>query len=227
MPLARRVPLARRAAHDARVAIGLQAARRAIADARGGPAACRPSAYHALLRLLASGCDSVIDVGTGDMRSLRFSPCRNRVGVEAHRPYLEHRAVDGPVPVHADAMRLSELFVPGAADLVTMLDVLEHLDIEQAAEVLRQIETIAARRVVLATPRGFFEQDAHDVFALGLGGEELQAHRSGWEVADFIDRGYRVIVIEGFHGSQNQAFRRAYSGDTEPVDGLVAWKETR
>lgn len=200
-------------------------ARRIIAAARNGPTHCDPSAYHALVRELARGCDSVIDIGTGMMQSLEFSPCPVRIGVEAHRPYLENRTVRGPVPLNWDGRRLGELFVAGAVDLVTMMDVLEHLEPEDAVATLRQCEAVAAKRVMLSTPRGFFDQDAHDVFAAGLGGEELQAHRSGWEVEDLTKLGYSVVVVDRFHGASNVAFERAYGADAEPIDGLVAWKD--
>ncbi len=217
---------ARGVARSARVRIGGRGARRLIREAAGGPVTVPPSAYLALVRELARGCDSVIDVGTGTMQSLELSPVRVKIGVEAHRPYLEHRSSGDAVPVNAEALGLSALFVPGAVDLVTMMDVIEHLEKADALEVMGQIETIAAKRVVIATPRGFFEQDAHDVFEAGLGGEELQAHRSGWEVEDFTARGYRVAIVEGFHGAQNAAFQRAYGEDAKPIDGLVAWRET-
>jgi len=214
-----------RAAHRAHVAAGYRDARRTIAEAGSGPARCAPSAYRSLVHQLASDCDSVIDVGTGDMAPLAPSPCRNRGGAVVHRPYLEHRAVSGPVPVHADARRLSELFVACAADLVQAMDVLEHLEPEDAGRMLEEAETVAGRRVLIATPRGFFEQGEDDIFEMGLGGEELQAHRSGWEVEDFTKRGYRVAIIEGFHGAGNAAFVRAYGADAKPIDGLVAWKD--
>ena len=216
---------ARNFARSARSLAGARAAHRLIRDASRGPVTAEPSSYLALVRALASDCDSVIDVGTGKMQSLELSPCRVKIGVEAHRPYLEHRTVAGAVPVNVDALGLSAIFVPGAVDLVTMMDVIEHLEPDDASEVLRQIEEIAAKRVVIATPRGFFEQEAHDVFEAGLGGEELQAHRSGWEVEDFTKRGYRVAIIEGFHGASNAAFQRAYDEDAAPIDGIVAWKD--
>jgi len=218
---------ARDLARPLRTRAGAGAARKLIAEAANGPVTAPPSAYLALVRELARDCHSVVDVGTGKMQSLELSPCAVKIGVEAHRPYLEHRNVHDAVPLNADALGLSDLFVPGAVDLVTMMDVIEHLEPADAAEAMAQMESIAAKRVVIATPRGFFEQDAHDVFEAGLGGEELQAHRSGWEVEDFTERGYRVAVIEGFHGADNAAFRRAYGEDAEPVDGLVAWREAR
>lgn len=216
---------ARRLKRAARVAQGMPRARRLIGAARRGPVHCEPVAYHALVRELARGCDSVIDIGAGMMQSLEFSRCRTRIGLEAHRPYLEHRTVRGPVPLNWDGRRLGELFVDDAVDLVTLMDVLEHLEPADAIATLRQCEAVAAKRVLLSTPRGFFDQDAHDVFAAGLGGEELQAHRSGWEVGQLTELGYRVVVVDRFHGAANAAFERAYGADAEPVDGLVAWKD--
>ena len=182
-----------------------------------------PAAYQALLRRLASDCDSVLDVGTGLMHSLRDSPCRTRIGLDAHRPYLEHRLVRDAVPIHADALRISELFVPGAVDLVTMLDVIEHFADDRARELLAQAESVARRRVVLATPRGRFPQEGHDSF--GLGGEELQRHRSTWDVEQLTALGYRVAILRGLHTRQNVSFVQAFGADAPPVDGLLAWKD--
>jgi len=114
------------------------------------------SVYQGLLRLLARGCRSVLDLGTGVMHSLRDSPCSTKIGLDAHRPYLEHRLVRDAVPINADALQIGALFVPGAVDLVTMLDVIEHLREADARSLLRQAEAIAGRRVVIATPRGVF-----------------------------------------------------------------------
>lgn len=216
---------AQRLKRAVRVAQGMPQARRIISEARRGPTHCEPAAYHALVRELARGCGSVIDIGTGMMQSLEFSPCKVRIGVEAHRPYLENRTVRGPVPLNADGQRLGELFVDGAVDLVTMMDVLEHLNPDDATATLAQCEKVAAKRVIISTPRGFFEQDAHDVFGTDLGGEELQAHRSGWEVEDLTTLGYNVVIFDGFHGATNAAFKRAYAEDAEAIDGLVAFKD--
>jgi hypothetical protein len=180
--------------------------------------------YQALLRRLARDCRSVLDIGTGLMHSLRDSPCKTRIGLDAHRPYLEHRLVRDAVPIHADALRISELFVPQAVDLVTMLDVIEHFDEDAARELVRQVESVASRRVIIATPRGEFPQAGFDSF--GLGGEELQQHRSAWDVDDLRALGYRVAILPGLHTRQNESFVRAFGPNAPPVDGLVAWKET-
>jgi hypothetical protein len=140
-------------------AVGQPAARRALAQARRGRrAVAPPSALRPLLRELASDCDSVLDVGTGLMQSLTDLPCRVRIGLDAHRPYLEQRRVPGAVPINASALDIDRLFVPGAVDLVQLIDVIEHFEPTDADRVLEQATSVAARRVVLFTPRGEFPQ---------------------------------------------------------------------
>ncbi len=203
--------------------LGRAVARRARRDAeRGAPAAVRPSSYRHLVRILAADCASVLDVGTGLMRSLGELPCPVKIGLDAHRPYLTHREIAGAVPINAHALEIERLFVPGAVDLVTLIDVIEHFPPEDAVEVLRQAETVARRRVVLFTPRGRFPQAGHDLF--GLGGEELQQHRSTWEPGDLVELGYRVAVLTDFHDARNEAFVKAFGPDAPPVDALLAWK---
>jgi hypothetical protein len=181
-----------------------------------------PGAYRHLIRLLAADCRSVLDVGTGLMRSLEAMPCKTKVGLEVHRPYLESRELSDAVPLNASALEIERLFVPGAVDLVTLIDVLEHFDQAEALEVLRQVEVVAQRRIVLFTPRGAFPHGGHDSF--GLGGEEFQRHRSIWEPGDLARLGYRVAVLEGFHDSRNESFVRAFGPHATPVDAMLAWK---
>jgi hypothetical protein len=200
------------------------AARTALSEAVAQGSATAPRlAYRPLMRRLARGCRSVLDVGTGLMHSLEESPCEVKVGLDAHRPYLEHRRVPEAVPVNASALDMERLFVPGSVDLVTLIDVIEHFSAADAGEVLRQAEAVARMRVALFTPRGHFPQAGHDAF--GLGGEELQRHRSSWEPGDLTARGYRVVVLAGYHGPWNESFVESFGADAPPVDALVAWRD--
>lgn len=202
---------------------GRMAARRTVREAEQSSAvATAPSAYRHLIHLLASDCKSVLDIGTGVMRSLQALPCSTKVGLEVHRPYLESREIGDAVPVNASALEIERLFVPNAFDLVTLIDVLEHFAQAEALEVLRQVEVVARRRTVLFTPRGAFPQEGHDSF--GLGGEEFQRHRSTWEPDDLLRLGYRVAVLQGFHDPRNESFVRAFGPDAPAVDALLAWK---
>jgi hypothetical protein len=157
------------------------------------------------------------------MRSLADSPCKVRIGLDAHRPYLVQREVPGAVPICASALDLEQLFVPGAVDLVQMIDVIEHFDVKDADLLLDQAVQVAAQRVVLFTPRGEFPQENFD--ATDLGGEHFQRHRSTWEPEDLENRGFRVIVLSGFHGPWNRAFVASFGSQAPLVDALVAFRE--
>jgi hypothetical protein len=203
---------------------GRPAARSALRQARAAGRSEAPrNALRPLLRVLAQDCHSVLDVGTGLMQSLVDVPCPVKIGLDAHKPYLEQRRVRDAVPIHASALDLEQLFVPGAVDLIQLIDVIEHFAPDDADSLLRQASQTAARRVLLFTPRGHFPQDEFD--ATGLGGEELQRHRSSWEPEDFQSRGFRVIVMREFHGPWNASFVEAFGPQAPLVDALLAFRD--
>ena len=175
---------------------------------------------------LLSESRSVLDIGCGVGETIKDFCCPIKIGVDAHRPYLEHsksKYGEQFVKLNFRAERLSELFLPKSLDSVTLIDVIEHFEKEVAWDVLRQVEEIASKRVIIFTPRGFFHQREFDHY--DLGGESFQRHRSGWEVEDFKDRGYNIVIFSKFHDQKNKAFLEVYGKDAEPIDALLAWKD--
>lgn len=167
---------------------------------------------------------TVLDVGCGVGETLKAFPCPIKIGVDAHRPYLEQAKYgEDYIRLNFTAERLSELFLPKSLDSVTLIDVIEHFEKEVAWEVLRQAEAIAAKKVIVFTPRGFFQQMEVDHY--GLGGESFQRHRSGWEVEDFQNLAYNVVIFSKFHDQRNKAFLQVYGNNAEPIDALLAWKD--
>lgn len=167
---------------------------------------------------------TVLDVGCGVGATITEFCCPIKIGVDAHRPYLENAKLrEQFIKLNFRAERLNEIFLPNSMDSVTLIDVIEHFEKEVAFDVLRQVEEIAAKRVIVFTPRGFFLQIEVDHY--GLGGENFQRHRSGWEVADFQKLGYNVIIFNKFHDQENLAFVQVYGEDAEPIDALLAWKD--
>ena len=176
------------------------------------------------LNELLSGSRTVLDIGCGVGETLKEFCCPIKIGVDAHRPYLEHaKCGEQFIKLNFRAERLSELFLPKSLDSVTLIDVIEHFEKEVAWDVLRQVEEIAAKKVIVFTPRGFFQQ--LDVDHYGLGGESFQRHRSGWEIEDFQQRGYNIVVFKEFHDQKNKAFLEVYGEDADPIDALLAWKD--
>ena len=167
---------------------------------------------------------TVLDVGCGVGATLTRFCCPIKIGIDVHRPYLENTKSGEPfIKLNFSAEHLSELFLPNSIDSVTLIDVIEHFEKEVAVNVLSQVEEIAAKRVIIFTPRGFFNQIEVDHY--GLGGESYQRHRSGWEVEDFQKLGYNVVIFSKFHDQTNSAFVDAYGKDAEPIDALLAWKD--
>lgn len=98
---------------------------------------------------------SILDVGCGEDSPLRLFAHRSyRVGVDAHQPALERSRATG---IHdeyllGDVTTLEEMFEPGSFDAVVAFDVLEHLEQQDGLDLLRSMERIATRRVVVLTP---------------------------------------------------------------------------
>ncbi|SDS92312.1 Methyltransferase domain-containing protein [Paenibacillaceae bacterium GAS479] len=176
------------------------------------------------LNKMIAGADTLLDVGCGPGHLLGSLNARMIVALDVHRPYLENMVEHSPlvVPLHADALDISRLFVRDSFTVVTLVDVLEHFAKSDALELLMQAENVAKERVVLFTPRGFFPQEGVDHY--GLNGEEYQTHRSGWEPEELEALGYDIIVMKGFHDSSNLAFLQTFGPDHEPIDAILAIK---
>ncbi|MEL1135720.1 methyltransferase domain-containing protein [Desulfitobacterium sp. THU1] len=177
-----------------------------------------------IIKGLMKDDQSVLDIGCGIGATLKEFPCPIKLGLDAHEPYLiKAGAIAQIIPLKLKAERIGEVFLPQSIDCVTLIDVIEHLKKEVGSEILSQAERIASKKVIVFTPRGFFKQMEEDHY--GLGGEEFQTHRSGWEVEDFLTRGYEVVLFSQFHDQSNSAFVKAYGKEAEPIDALLAWKE--
>jgi len=135
---------------------------------------------------------SVLDVTCGLAFKSKFIPAQIRVGVDIFEEYFKHIETDVQyVTVKYDVRRLGEIFMPKSFDLVIGCDIIEHLEKEEGAPLLDQCETIARKAVIIETPKGFSPQD---IDILGYGGHDWQTHRSGWEIEEFEQRGYKVVV---------------------------------
>jgi hypothetical protein len=180
--------------------------------------------FLAKINELLLGSHTLLDVGCGIGETLKELRCPVKIGVDAHRPYLEN-AVQGEkfIKINFLAERLNEIFLPNSVDSITLIDVIEHFEKEVALSVLSQAEEIAGRKVIVFTPRGFFKQE--EVDHCSLGGESYQRHRSGWEVEDFQTLGYNIIIFSQFHDQKNLAFLKTYGKNAQPIDALLAWKD--
>lgn len=129
----------------------------------------------------------VLDVGAG-LRPATWANAKRHICIE-------------PCPVYAEALRahgyevIEQNAVDGltgtTADLVLMLDVIEHMERDDGSRAV-VAALAAAPRVIVYTPNGFLEQTED---AWGAGQHSWQRHRSGWTPEDFP--GWAIVQGDG------------------------------
>ena len=125
--------------------------------------------------------DTVLDIGAG-LRPMPWYTPKRHVCVEPHPPYADRLEAALYEVWRMTAREALHGQTPGTFDAIWMIDVIEHMDRAEGAEVLQLAMALKPKQIVVFTPHGFLPQEG-DVW--GLGGEHWQRHRSGWKPADF------------------------------------------
>jgi len=146
-------------------------------------------------------CRTCLDIGCGGGSPIRLLNFEYSVGVEGHaRTLVEaRRNYTHTEYCLARAQDIGKHFTEGQFDCCVALDLIEHLTKEAGDQLIRDMERIASKKVVLFTPNGFLPQRGAD--------GDLQAHRSGWDAAGMSARGYQVVGMLGhkaLRGEQHQ-----------------------
>jgi hypothetical protein len=114
------------------------------------------------------------------------------VGIDGYEPSVEKakRLHTHDEMVQGDVRDLSRYFRPKQFDACVGLDVIEHVVKPDGMKMMRDMEKIAAKKVILFTPCGFLQQ-RHTA------NDDLQEHLSGWEPAEMAGYGYQVAGFLG------------------------------
>jgi SAM-dependent methyltransferase len=139
-------------------------------------------------------CSKILDLGCGDgspLLALAQKPYS--VGVDLFAPSIEKAK---KLNIHneyfqSDVMKIDELFPAKSFDAVMALDLIEHLEKEQGLALLKKMESVARKKIIIFTPNGFLTQGIHF-------DNPLQEHQSGWTVKEMKKLGFKVIGIGGF-----------------------------
>jgi hypothetical protein len=146
------------------------------------------------LRRFTADCESLLDVGCGsDSPAQHLPACIWKMGVDAFAPSIEQSRARS---IHHEyrlmnVLDLAQAFEPQSFHCVLCCDVIEHLTRFDALRLIRAMEKVASRKVIIKTPNGFLPQDEYD-------NNPLQVHRSGWEVEEMRALGYDIIGIGGW-----------------------------
>ena len=138
------------------------------------------------------GCKSVLDVGCGASPTMRQLGVPRPVGIEGYKPSVDRAKLLNTHDdmIHGDARELDRYFRPKQFDACIALDVIEHLPKLDGVKLMRDMEKIAAKKVIFFTPCGFLPQ-RHTT------NDDLQEHLSGWDPVEMNNYGYKVTGLLG------------------------------
>lgn len=149
--------------------------------------------YYTKLSHELRDAETVLDVGCGARSPIaKVKKSFRSVGLDIFKRSIEQsrRAHIHDDYVVGDVVKLSSYIKEKSFDAVIALDLIEHLPKKDGIAMLKQMETIARKKVILLTPNGYINQEPYE-------GNPYQIHKSGWTTEDFAARGY---ILRGMRG---------------------------
>jgi SAM-dependent methyltransferase len=149
--------------------------------------------YAVKLENTLKDCNSVLDIGCGDSSPLRFIKRKKySVGVDGDEKAIQksraHNIHDEYVLT--DIRLVKKVFKKKTFDAVIALDVIEHLNKYDGQVLLKDLELLATKKIIVFTPNGYISQVDEE--------NRLQRHLSGWNVHDFSAEGYKISGMYGW-----------------------------
>jgi len=135
--------------------------------------------------------DTVLDLGCGIMQAttdvieyrktrnpfkdLRVIKFKSLLGCDMWRSYLD--VAKKHFPVIQISMNELDRFVDESFDVVMCLDVLEHLELQEAINAIEHMKRIARKKVIIYTPSSFKTNEEHVENVWDLGENRFQKHK--------------------------------------------------
>lgn len=135
------------------------------------------------------------------MRYLRFE---HSVGVDGYPPLLEEAKKNRTHTefVFSRVQDIGGRFMPGQFDCCVALDLIEHLTKDDGLKLIRDMERIAAKKILIFTPNGFLSQKSHE--------GDLQEHLSGWSADEMRSLGFDVVGMYGTRFLRGEMHRHKF-----------------
>ena len=152
--------------------------------------------YQMKLNSLTKDCKSLLDIGCGDSSPIQsFSKRMFCVGIDIFKPSIEKSRKK---KIHKEYHKINysnveKLIKESSFDCVLASDFIEHLKKEEGYNLLKIMERLSKKKVIVFTPNGFLPTGEHE-------GNPWQVHKSGWTVKEMKDFGYKVYGINGLKG---------------------------
>lgn len=162
--------------------------------------------------------DTVLDLGCGIMQATTdvleqmsenqsvkyrlkkkiFKPsnlkCKLILGCDMWEDYL--KVANRYWPVIKLGMNDLDKFVENSFDIVLCLDVLEHLELQEALNAIEHMKRIARKKVIIYTPSKYITNEEHVENAWGLGENPYQIHKCFLEPEMLKNLGFEISFPE-------------------------------
>lgn len=164
-----------------------------------------------------SDCDTVLDLGCGIMQATtdnlekmlgtnikqRFVKklsksdnlrCKSILGCDLWEEYL--KIANRHWPVIKLGMNELDRFIDESFDVILCIDVLEHLELQDALKSIEHMKRISRKKVIIYTPSQYITNEEHVENAWGLGENPYQRHRCFLEPTVLENIGFKILFPE-------------------------------
>lgn len=164
--------------------------------------------YLKILKDQINDCRTILDLGCGSespLYNLNFDD-RYTVGIDIFQKYLE---ISKKKNIHdkyynQNILNIDDLYSENRFDCVLLLEVIEHLNKSEFFKLLKKVEKIAIKKIIVKTPNGYFSQGEYDQ-------NKYQKHKSGWDTRILNKMGFNVYGIDGFKAFRGERGKFKYT----------------
>lgn len=159
--------------------------------------------FHLALTWNLNGSASVLDIGCGSNSPIKY--VQKTFYSEGFDIYKKAIYQSKQNRIHdryriGNALSLERYYKPKSFDIVLALDVIEHFEKEDALAMIKKMEKIARKKVIILTPNG----DQLDMICHRDIENPYQKHKSGWTKKELEDLGYSVFGLRGLKYLRDQ-----------------------
>ena len=147
--------------------------------------------YVEALKTHLSDCKTVLDVGCGAGSPTKYFEFERIVGVDLDTEYIaqaKERQTHHELHL-TDVREITKIFKEKEFDCCIALDLIEHLTYDEGFRLIKDMEHLAKKKIILFTPNGYMNQ--HDAE------HPLQNHQSGWTAKEMQEHGFEVYGMLG------------------------------
>jgi len=188
-----------------------------------------PSFIHSLRRKYGV-VDTILDIGCG-IRPFGWIKSKQILCVEPFDPYRKvltsTYGKDGLLAIKTDLLNLTSVVSPSDFNIVSLIDVIEHLPKDVGITSLKKILDEKPKAFLVFTPQGFMPQHAEAEDAWGFNSETQQEHLSGWDIEDFENLGFQeFMIVKDLHcenGKNWNGLLAIYSDKPQHKNNWAIW----